>query len=220
MAARQNSAPVIRVFIVEDHAIVREGISNLLSISSDITVIGAVGSAEEALTAVPAAKPDVLLLDMKLPKMDGVELIRRLRSTNHLPPTLILTTFEDDELLLAGLRAGAKGYQLKDVTLEQLLIVIREIAAGGTYINPAVTDRVLQAAPKTAPSGYPTVPALTERETHVLRLIASGYSNREIAEALAISEGTIKNHVSSILAKLGVRDRTRAVLKGLESGLF
>ena len=198
----------------------REGISNLLSLSSDMKVIGAVASAEEALTAVPAAQPNVLLLDMKLPNMDGVELIRRLRNSNDLPPTLILTTFEDDELLLDGLRAGAKGYQLKDVTLEQLLMAIREIAAGGTHINPAVTDRVLQGIGKTSPSRHPPASPLTERETHVLRLIASGYSNREIAMALAISEGTIKNHVSSILAKLGVRDRTRAVLRGLESGLY
>jgi DNA-binding NarL/FixJ family response regulator len=211
---------MIHVFIVEDHAIVREGISNLLGLSTDIKVIGAVASAEEALSEVPAAKPHVLLLDMKLPNMNGVELIRRLRSTNDLPPTLILTTFEDDDLLLDGLRAGAKGYQLKDVTLEQLLVAIREIAAGGTHINPAVTERVLQGIGKTSASSYLSAPPLTERETHVLRLIASGYSNREIAVALAISEGTIKNHVSSILAKLGVRDRTRAVLRGLESGLF
>jgi DNA-binding NarL/FixJ family response regulator len=211
---------MIGVFIVEDHAIVREGIGNLLGLSTDIKVIGAVASAEEALMAVPAAKPDVLLLDMKLPNMDGVELIRRLRTSNDLPPTLILTTFEDDDLLLDGLRAGAKGYQLKDVTLEQLLVAIREIAAGGSHINPAVTDRVLQGAGKPSPSRHPPAPPLTERETHVLRLIASGYSNREIGVALAISEGTIKNHVSNILAKLGVRDRTRAVLRGLESGLF
>jgi DNA-binding NarL/FixJ family response regulator len=211
---------MIRVFIVEDHAIVREGVTNLLRLSTDIEVIGAVASAEEALTAVPAAKPDVLLLDMKLPNMDGVELIRRLRNSNELPPTLILTTFEDDDMLLDGLRAGAKGYLLKDVTLEQLLVAIREIGAGGTFINPAVTEQVLQATRKTLPSRNSVAPQLTERETHVLRLMASGYSNREIAVALAISEGTIKNHVSSILAKLGVRDRTRAVLRGLESGLF
>ena len=211
---------MIRVFIVEDHAIVREGISNLLGLSTDIKVIGAVASAEEALTAVPAAKPDVLLLDMKLPNMDGVELIRRLRTSSDLPPTLILTTFEDDDLLLDGLRAGAKGYQLKDVTLERLLVAIREIAAGGSFINPAVTARVLQAAGKESPSRNPVGPPLTERETHVLRLMANGYSNREIGVALAITEGTIKNHVSNILAKLGVRDRTRAVLKGLESRLF
>jgi DNA-binding NarL/FixJ family response regulator len=211
---------MIRVFIVEDHAIVREGVSNLLGLSTDIEVIGAVASAEEALTAVPAAKPDVLLLDMKLPNMNGVELIRRLRAAIDLPPTLILTTFEDDELLMDGLRAGAKGYLLKDVTLEQLLVAIRAIAAGGSFISPAVTARVLQAAGKTLPPRHPSTPRLTERETHVLRLMANGYSNREIGAALEISEGTIKNHVSNILSKLCVRDRTRAVLKGLESGLF
>jgi DNA-binding NarL/FixJ family response regulator len=211
---------VIRVFIVEDHAIVREGISNLLALSKDIDVIGAVASAEEALAALPSAKPDVLLLDMKLPNMDGVELIRRLRTSRDLPPTLILTTFEDDGLLLDGLRAGARGYLLKDVSLEQLLTAIREIAAGGTFINPSVTERVLQAAAKAPPSRNFATLALTERETHVLRLMATGYSNREIGAALDVSEGTVKNHVSNILAKLGVRDRTRAVLKGLEVGLF
>ncbi|HEV2112091.1 MAG TPA: response regulator transcription factor [Gammaproteobacteria bacterium] len=211
---------MIRVFIVEDHAIVREGISNLLELSEDVEVIGAAASAEEALTLLPTATPDVLLLDMKLPKLSGVELMQRLRASAELPPTLILTTFEDDGLLLDGLRAGAKGYLLKDVSLEQLLAAIREIAAGGSFINPAVTERVLQAAGKASPSNGPVAQGLTERETHVLRLVAGGYSNREIATALEVSEGTVKNHVSSILAKLGVRDRTRAVLKGLETGLF
>ena len=211
---------MIRVFIVEDHAIVREGISNLLELSEDVEVVGAAASAEEALAALPSARPDVLLLDMKLPKLSGVELMRQLRASAGLPPTLILTTFEDDDLLLDGLRAGAKGYLLKDVSLPQLLAAIREIAAGGTYINPAVTDRVLRAAGRTSPAHDASATGLTERETHVLRLLAGGYSNREIAMALEVSEGTVKNHVSSILAKLGVRDRTRAVLKGLESGLF
>lgn len=211
---------MIRVFIVEDHAIVREGIGNLLGLSADIQVIGAVGSAEEALAALPAAKPDVLLLDMKLPNMDGVELMRRLQASTSLPPTLILTTFEDDALLLAGMRAGAKGYLLKDVSLEQLLAAIHEIAGGGSYINPAVTERVLRAAMQGATTPLAPADGLTERETHVLRLMAGGYSNREIGETLAMSEGTVKNHVSSILGKLGVRDRTRAVLKGLQSGLL
>lgn len=210
---------MIRVFIVEDHAIVREGIGNLLDLSEDVQVIGAVGSAEEALAALPAAQPDVLLLDMKLPNMDGVELIRRLHAAGGLPPTLILTTFEDDALLLAGMRAGAKGYLLKDVSLEQLLAAIHEIAGGGSYINPAVTERVLRAALQGGASPAP-LQELTEREVHVLRLMAGGYSNREIGTALAMSEGTVKNHVSSILGKLGVRDRTRAVLKGLQSGLL
>jgi len=208
--------------MVEDHAIVREGVSNLLALSQDIEVIGAAASAEEALARIPGAKPDVLLLDIKLPGLSGVELIRRLHAAGVLPPTLILTTFEDDELLFEGLRAGARGYLLKDISLEQLLEAIREIAGGGNYVKPAVTEQLLQAARKSEGMSRGTLPLtlLTERETHVLRLLASGYSNREIARALIVSVGTVKNHVSSILGKLGVRDRTRAVLKGLQSGLL
>lgn len=213
---------MIRVFLVEDHAIVREGISSLLALSQDIEVVGAVGSAEEALTEIPAMMPDVLLLDVKLPNLNGVELIRRLQARGGLPPTLILTTFEDDELLFEGLKAGARGYLLKDISLEQLLEGIREIARGGSYVKPAVTERLLQVARKTEATPHPAPPLalLTERETEVLRLLASGYSNREIARALLVSTGTVKNHVSSILGKLGVRDRTRAVLTGLQSGLL
>lgn len=213
---------MIRVFLIEDHAIVREGISSLLQLSADIEVIGAVASAEEALTEVPTAKPDVLLLDVKLPNLNGVELIRRLQAAGELPPTLILTTFEDDELLFDGLKAGARGYLLKDISLEQLLEAIREIARGGSYVKPAVTERLLHATRKTDSTSRstPSAALLTERETDVLRLLASGYSNREIARALRVSTGTVKNHVSSILGKLGVRDRTRAVLTGLQSGLL
>lgn len=213
---------MIRVFLVEDHAIVREGISSLLALSQDIEVVGAVGSAEEALTEIPAMMPDVLLLDVKLPNLNGVELIRRLQARGGLPPTLILTTFEDDELLFEGLKAGARGYLLKDISLEQLLEGIREIARGGSYVKPAVTERLLQVARKAEATPHPAPPLalLTERETEVLRLLASGYSNREIARALLVSTGTVKNHVSSILGKLGVRDRTRAVLTGLQSGLL
>lgn len=200
----------------------REGLSNLLALSTDMEIIGAVASAEEALTQVPAAKPDVLLVDIKLPHLTGVELIRRLRTQSELPPTLILTTFEDDELLFEGLSAGARGYLLKDISLEELLAAIREIAGGGSYVKPAVTERLLQAVRRgddVPHAPQPQMP-LTERETHVLRLLASGYSNREIARALIVSVGTVKNHVSSILGKLGVRDRTRAVLKGLQDGLL
>ena len=213
---------MIRVFLVEDHAIVREGISSLLALPEDIEVVGAVGSAEEALTEIPTVMPDVLLLDVKLPNLNGVELIRRLQARGGLPPTLILTTFEDDELLFEGLKAGARGYLLKDISLEQLLEGIREIARGGSYVKPAVTERLLQVARKTDATAHPTplIALLTERETEVLRLLASGYSNREIARALLVSTGTVKNHVSSILGKLGVRDRTRAVLTGLQSGLL
>lgn len=213
---------MIRVFIVEDHAIVREGLSNLLALSGDVEVVGTAASAEEALVSIPATKPGVLLLDIKLPALSGVELIRRLQARGELPPTLILTTFEDDELVFAGLRAGARGYLLKDISLEQLLEAIREIANGGNYVKPAITERLLQSVRKADGASCSTSPAtvLTERETHVLRLLASGYSNREIARALIVSVGTVKNHVSSILGKLEVRDRTRAVLKGLQNGLL
>jgi DNA-binding NarL/FixJ family response regulator len=135
---------------------------------------------------------------------------------------LILTTFEDDELLFEGLSAGARGYLLKDISLEELLVAIREVAEGGSYVKPAVTERLLRAVRKgqdVPDSPQPLMP-LMERETHVLRLLASGYSNREIARALIVSVGTVKSHVSSILGKLGVRDRARAVLKGLQDGLL
>jgi DNA-binding NarL/FixJ family response regulator len=214
---------MIRVYVVEDHAILREGLNNLLALSEDVEIIGMAGSAEEALVALQTLQLDVLLLDIKLPNMDGVELIRRLRDSNRLPATLILTTFDDDALVFDGLRAGAKGYLLKDVNLLQLLTAIREIAKGGIYINPGVTDRLLRAKPsdRADPADREVMATIpTERELHVLRLMANGYSNREIARALAVGEGTIKNHVSSILAKLGVRDRTKAVLKALRIGLL
>jgi len=214
---------LINVYIVEDQAIVREGLNSLLALSGDIAVAGMASSAEDALISLKSIRPDVLLLDIKLPNMNGVELISRLRAQGSLPPTLILTTFEDDGLLMDGLKAGAKGYLLKDVSLEQLIGAIREIAGGGSHINPAATDRLLRATLKRngdlmddglSPS------RLTIRETEILRLMANGFNNSEIGRVLNVSDGTIKNHVSSILSKLGVRDRTRAVLKGLQNGLI
>jgi DNA-binding NarL/FixJ family response regulator len=214
---------VIRVYIVEDHAILREALNNLLALSGDIAVIGMAASAEDAMAELAALDLDVLLVDIKLGAMDGVELIRRLRGLGRLPPTLILTTFEDDALLLGGLRAGAKGYLLKDVSLERLRAAIHEVATGGTYINPAITERILRAAMNYAdgPLLHLNVPTkLTDRERQVLRFMANGYSNKEIGRLLEVSEGTVKNHVSSILEKLDVRDRTRAVLRGIQNGLL
>ena len=214
---------MIRVYIVEDHAILREALNNLLALSGDIAVIGMAASAEDAMAKLPALDPDVLLMDIKLGAMDGIELIRRLRDLGRLPPTLILTTFEDDALLLGGLRAGAKGYLLKDVSLERLLAAIHKVASGGTYINPAITERILRVAMNGADGPVVHLNALgklTDREVQVLRFMANGYSNKEIAQALEVSDGTVKNHVSSILGKLAVRDRTRAVLKGIQSGLL
>ena len=145
-----------------------------------------------------------------------------MKQRRQLPPTLILTTFDDDEIVLGGLREGARGFLLKDVTLKQLTEAIRTLHLGGTVFQPALTQRVARGVKETAaaiPALDPMEP-LTERETQVLRLLAAGYSNQEIATALGVAEGTIKNHVSSMLSKMGVRDRTRAVLKAIERGLI
>ncbi len=213
---------MIRVFLVEDQAIVRQGLRSLLDLVDDIEVVGEAADGEEAVGEIPAAAPDVVLLDLRMPKLDGLGVLERLGDEGRLPPTLILTTFDDDSSLLEGIRAGAKGFLLKDVSLDQLAGAIRALAAGGTMIQPAVTDRVLKGLGgmhSEFESLDPPDP-LTERETEVLRLMAGGYSNREIARAFELAEGTVKNHISNILSKLGVRDRTRAVLRAVELGFI
>jgi len=213
---------MIRVCIVEDQTLVRHGFRSLLELTEDIKVVAEARDGEEALQLIPKTKPDVVLLDVQLPKRNGIEVLRSLKESNQLPPTLILTTFDDDNLVLEGIRAGARGFLLKDVTLKQLTDAIRTLKAGGTLIKPAVTERILrglQQAKPEFPSLNPPDP-LTERETEVLRLMVAGYSNQEIAAAVGVSEGTVKNHVSNILSKLGVRDRTRAVLKALDLGFI
>lgn len=210
----------IRVCLAEDQTLVREGIRSLLRLSDDIEVVAEARDGEEAIRLIPEARVDVVLLDLRMPKADGIEVLRTLRASGDLPPTLVLTTFDDDEMVLEAIRAGAKGFMLKDVTLSQLTAAIRALAAGGTLIQPAVTERVLrglQQIKRDFPRDRIPDP-LTERETEVLRLLAAGYSNQQIATAFDVTEGTIKNHVSSILSKLGVRDRTRAVLRGVELG--
>ncbi len=213
---------MIRVCIVEDQTLVRQGFRSLLELTQDMKVVGEAHDGDEALLVIRKAKPDVVLLDIQLPKRNGIEVLKALKESNQLPPTLILTTFDDDNLVLEGIRAGARGFLLKDVTLKQLTEAIRTLKEGGTLIKPVITERILrgleQAKPE-FPSLDPPDP-LTERETEVLRLMVAGYSNREIAGAVGVSEGTVKNHVSSILSKLGVRDRTRAVLKALELGFI
>ncbi len=211
---------MIRVFLVEDQALVREGIRSLLALDPAIGVVATASDGDEAIAAIPAARPDVVLLDMRLPKRSGLEVIRRLASAGSLPPTIILTTFDDDAIVLEGVRAGARGYLLKDVSLSELVAAIRVVAAGGTVVQPLISERVvagLESKEATFPRMDPADP-LTEREVEVLRLMTGGYSNREIARALKVVEGTVKNHVSSILSKLGVRDRTRAVLQGVRAG--
>ena len=212
---------MIRIVLVEDQLLVRRGIKSLLELAGDIVVIADVSTADEGVAAIREHRPDVVLLDVRMPRKNGIELLRELRASEELPPTILLTTFDDDEALIDGMKAGARGFLLKDISLELLTAAIRSVAAGETLIRPAVTQHVLRGLDRMRPSAgdlQETPERLTKRELEVLRLLAGGYSNREISEALGTVEGTVKNHASSILAKLGVRDRTRAVLKALELG--
>jgi len=205
---------VIRIVLAEDHAIVREGIAALLGLEPDFALVGEAADGNVAVAMCSELRPDVLLLDMRMPGLDGRGVIEALAATGCLPATLVLTTFEDDSAARAVVRAGARGFLLKDVSRARLVEAVRTLAAGRTMIAPWLTDTIERALGRTEDAPTP----LTEREREVLRLMAAGFSNREIAETLAIAEGTAKNHVSNILAKLDTRDRTRAVLRALEHG--
>lgn len=211
---------MIRVFIADDQTLIRQGIRTLLEMDEEVAVVGEAADGEETLAGVRSGAVDVLLLDIRMPGKDGLEVLRVLSADGTLPPTLILTTFDDSDVVLEGIRAGARGFLLKDVSYQRLLAAIRAIAEGATVFQPAVTERLLRAGSALRLSAGAPLEALTGREAEVVRLMAGGYSNREIARALGTAEGTVKNHVSSILAKFGVRDRTRAVLKALETGLL
>ena len=211
---------MIRVFIADDQLLVRQGIRTLLELDGGIAVVGEARDGAEAVAGVPATPVDVLLLDVRMPRKSGIDVLRELSAAGALPPTIILTTFDDSDAVLDGIRAGARGFMLKDVSYDRLIAAIRAVAGGATVFQPAVTERLLRAADRVHIATDTPVERLTEREVQVVRLMAGGYSNKEIADALGTAEGTIKNHVSSILAKLGVRDRTRAVLKALEVGLL
>ncbi len=213
---------MIRVMLVDDQTLVRQGVRSLLELSDDIEVVGEAADGEIAIKTVPQIAPDVLLLDMQMPGKNGLDVLLELSRQQELPPTIILTTFDDDELVLSGIRAGARGFLLKDVALEELLSAVRTVAEGRTIVKPAVTQRLLKGLGKvrTRFSSLEQPDPLTERETEILRLMAGGYSNKEIADALSVAEGTVKNHVSNVLSKMGVRDRTRAVLKAFEAGVL
>jgi DNA-binding NarL/FixJ family response regulator len=211
---------MIRVVLVDDQTLVRQGVRGLLELVPDIEVVGEACDGEEALEKVPQLRPDVLLLDIRMPRMSGIEVLEALSQAEALPPTLVLTTFDDGDAAIAAIKAGAKGLMLKDVSLEDLASAIRALANNKTAFQPAMTDSLMAAirrSPSASQDNYITE-ALTVREREVLHLICAGYSNKEIADLLALAEGTVKNHVSNLLLKLDARDRTRAALKALQQG--
>ena len=218
---KATEKPMIRVCLVDDQTLVRQGIRSLLALDDGIEVVAEAADGQQAVEMIPQVAHHVVLMDMRMPVMSGLEALQVLSRENSLPPTIILTTFDDDQLVLAGLKAGAKGYLLKDVSLEQLVGAIRTVAQGGSLVQPAMTQRLLSGLEHMRNEfvSLDRPDPLTDRETEILRLMAGGFSNKEIANSLGVAEGTIKNHVSNILSKLGVRDRTRAVLKAFELGL-
>lgn len=216
----------INVMLVDDQNLVREGIKSLLNLAGHISIVGEAGDGEEALAVMSELNPDVILMDIRMPKLDGIGAVKAMKEQGIDIPVIILTTFDDHELVLSGIRAGARGFLLKDVSLESLVEAIDTVSSGETLIQPAVTERVIKGFTELQKDGQskvekdPVQDPLTQREIEILRLMAGGYSNKEISRAIFKSEGTIKNHVSNILAKMGVRDRTRAVLKALELGII
>ncbi|NTX63055.1 response regulator transcription factor [Myxococcus sp. CA051A] len=211
---------MIRIVLVDDHALVRQGLRGLLDLTPDLRVVGEAVDGEEALRKVAELNPDVVLMDVRMPRMTGLEALRELRRGPVHRRVVLLTTFDEDAAIVEALRAGVQGFLLKDVSLEELADAIRRVHAGETLLPPGVAERVtrglLELSRDFAHAELPE--GLTRREVEVLRLIARGLSNREIAHALGTAEGTVKNQTSSILSKLGVRDRTRAVLRGMELG--
>ncbi|HLZ83437.1 MAG TPA: response regulator transcription factor [Caulobacteraceae bacterium] len=207
---------MIRVFLVDDQTLVRDGVRSLLSLLPDIEVVGEAADGVEALVLIPNAAPDVVLLDIRMPGLDGLSVLRQLApsETAHF---IVLTTFDDADALFEGCRAGARGFLLKDVSLEQLATTIRAVVEGRTVLQPSITESLLRNLP--TPGLAPADEPLTEREREVVRLMAGGFSNREIGEMLGLSTGTVKNHVSRLLLKLDARDRTSAVLKAIASRL-
>lgn len=212
---------MISVFLVDDQTLVRKGVRSLLSLLPEIEVVGEAVDGTEAIELIPAAAPDVVLLDIRMPGVDGLSVLRRLAAPGRTPHFILLTTFDDADALFEGCRAGARGFLLKDVSLEELAAGIRAVAEGRTILQPSITETLLRNLQGRDPVrlGEPAGEPLSERERDVIRLMAGGFSNREIGEMLGLSEGTVKNHVSRLLLKLEARDRTSAVLKAVASRL-
>ncbi|MDP7592543.1 MAG: response regulator transcription factor [Litorilituus sp.] len=207
---------MINVALVDDQQLVRQGIAGLLSLSENISILWQAENGEHAqqLLQETEQKPDVMLLDIRMPKVNGIELVNLLRAQGKTLPILMLTTFDDSELFLQSLKAGANGFLLKDVSLDKLVNAVNTLADGGFVAEPVVMKQLNKGL-----SDVPIIEELTEKELQILKLIAGGFSNKEIARSIFLAEGTVKNHVSTILSKLNTRDRTRAVLIALNQGL-
>jgi DNA-binding NarL/FixJ family response regulator len=215
----------IRVLLVDDQALFREGLETLLSVHRDIQVVGQASNGQEAIEVAAQVHPDVVLMDVRMPILNGVRATRRLKRAQPQCRVIVLTTFDDDEYVFDALRAGAVGYLLKDVASARLVEAIRAASRGESILEPSVAAKVIAEFTRVSsmvPSAQmeQLVEPLSERELEILGLIARGASNREIADQLFIAEGTVKNHVTHILGKLGVRDRTQAALKARELGLL
>ena len=213
----------IRILLADDQRLMREGLRILLEMEPDLEVAGEAGDGRAALEAYADLLPDVVLMDIRMPGMDGVEAIWRLRERWPAARVIILTTFDDDEYVFEGLRAGALGYLLKDVSGHDLAEAVRTVVGGGALIQPSVARKVLaqfaRMAPPTRPPDSGLAEPLSDREREILKLLAQGLSNGEIAKRLSLAEGTVKNYVTVILQKLGARDRTQAALRARELGL-
>jgi len=213
----------ITILLVDDQPLFREGLRTLLSVRPDLKVVGEAGDGEEAIKLCRLLKPAVVLMDLQMPVLDGVEATRRLHHEQPDSRVIVLTTFDDDEMVFDGLRAGALGYLLKDAPSEKLAEAIRAAARGESFLQPSIAAKVVaefaRLTTKRSPPAQALIEPLSDREQEILALIATGATNREIGNQLFLAEGTVKNHVTNVLGKLGVRDRTQAALKAREMGL-
>ena len=209
----------IRVLLVDDQSMVRAGLLMLLAKEPDIEVVAEAENGLEAVAKAARVNPEVVLMDIRMPVLNGVEATRRILEADELARVLILTTFDPDEYVYEAIRAGASGFLLKDVEPEELVDAIRVVAAGNALLGATVTQRLLERFAGSSPAQSPSLDVLTEREIDILRLVAQGMSNAEIADRLVVGETTVKSHVSSILRKLRVRDRVQAVIAAYDAGL-
>lgn len=211
---------MIRVLLVDDQELVRTGLRRILHSDEGFEVVGECTDGASVPETVADLRPDVVVMDIRMKEVDGVEATRRLRETDDAPPVIVLTTFDDEELLSGALRAGAQGFQLKDAAGEDLIRAVRVVAEGGAWLDPAVTERVLATYRQAAPPGCQEgLDELTPREVEVLSLVGRGASNAEVAGELFISEVTVKSHLNHIFTKLGLRDRAAAVVFAFDNGL-